>query len=234
MICGHRIAERLGEVADGDARLDRDRPGRLDDLARLLRRGAPLRGRAACRRSWRGRAAPVSITTRRLRRRTRRALAGPIGRFGRLSGLVSHRRQCRGARGPVRADDRASQGAVEGTPRRRPARSTRAGGRCRRRGRRRAATAQGSVRRDEAQQLGLRRLPPAAGTHGPDAVPLRWLTRQRCPPRASGDPPLRPPPCRGRAAPPRPRAPARTPGRPARRRPPASCSASSWCAGTPQ
>ena len=62
----HPDAERLREVADGDPRLDADRPGRLDDLARLLRRrGAPRWSRA--RRSSRGRAAPVSMTTRRLR-----------------------------------------------------------------------------------------------------------------------------------------------------------------------
>src|SRR5207253_4598128 len=35
----HRDAERLREVADGDARLDGDRPGRGDDLTRLLRTG---------------------------------------------------------------------------------------------------------------------------------------------------------------------------------------------------
>jgi hypothetical protein len=34
---GHLDAERLGEVADGDARLDRHRPGGRRDLARLLR-----------------------------------------------------------------------------------------------------------------------------------------------------------------------------------------------------
>ena len=34
----HPDAERLREVADGDARLEADRPGRRDDLARLLRR----------------------------------------------------------------------------------------------------------------------------------------------------------------------------------------------------
>src|SRR5207245_2876266 len=34
---GRRDAERLREVADGHARLDRDRPGRVDDLAPLLR-----------------------------------------------------------------------------------------------------------------------------------------------------------------------------------------------------
>ena len=35
---GHRDAERLGEVANGHARLDGDGAGRRDDLARLLRR----------------------------------------------------------------------------------------------------------------------------------------------------------------------------------------------------
>ena len=62
----HPDADRLGEVADGDPRLEADRPGRLDDLARLLRRRrSALVARAAV--VGRGRAAPVSITTRRLR-----------------------------------------------------------------------------------------------------------------------------------------------------------------------
>ena len=91
MISRHRHAERLREVLDGDARLDGDRAGRRRDLARLLRPRARRRARGAWRLSWRGRAAPVSMTTRRLRRPGRRPLAGRIGRFGLFGPLAMSR-----------------------------------------------------------------------------------------------------------------------------------------------
>ena len=61
----HRDAERLREVAQRDARLDGDRPGRRDDLARLP---GPAVGRAVARAlalALPGPAAALSITTRR-------------------------------------------------------------------------------------------------------------------------------------------------------------------------
>ena len=61
----HRHAERLAQVLDGDPGLDRDRAGRLDDLARLLLRARRLVPPAAL--VVARRAAPLSMTTRRLR-----------------------------------------------------------------------------------------------------------------------------------------------------------------------
>ena len=84
---GGRDAERLREVADGDARRDGRRTGRRSDLLLLALRRSPRCGRAL----WRGfgRFVPPSITTRRLRPGA--PWRGRIGRLG-LFGSVSHQR----------------------------------------------------------------------------------------------------------------------------------------------
>ena len=126
----HRDAERLREVADADARLDRDGTGRRRRRLRGCCRGAACRRGRAPWRGSRGRAAWLSMTTRR------RRLPGPLpprGRSGRFGFPFAIRTpQCK----DVRATDRPGRSA--GAPARtlvvRPrARSTRAGCRCRRR-----------------------------------------------------------------------------------------------------
>src|SRR6185437_9162512 len=90
---GHRLAEGLREVLDGDAGLDRDRTGRLDDLAGLLR---PLLGCALARLAAvlaRARGTGVdhdaALATAR-----RRPLARPDRSVWSLR-TVSHLRQCK-------------------------------------------------------------------------------------------------------------------------------------------
>ena len=78
MICGHRDAERRGELLDGGARVDLDGPGRLNRGLLLLAAASGV-SRGA-RESWRGRFACESMTTRRLRR-------PPVAPLRGLSGL---------------------------------------------------------------------------------------------------------------------------------------------------
>src|SRR3954469_3209908 len=93
---GHRLAEGLREVLDGDAGLDRDRTGRLDDLARLLGPllGSALAGLAAVLAGTRGTGVDDDAA---LAAPWRRPLAGPDGAVGPFR-TVSHRRQCRSGR----------------------------------------------------------------------------------------------------------------------------------------
>ncbi len=93
---GHRLAEGLREVLDRDAGLDRDRAGRLDDLAGLLRPllGGALAGLAAVLARARGAGVDHDAALAAARRGS---LAGPDGAVWPFR-TVSHRRQCRAGR----------------------------------------------------------------------------------------------------------------------------------------
>ena len=129
-------------------------------------RGCFGRCSAARSRAWRlsclGRAAPVSITTRRLRRPGGAPWRGRIGRFG-LFGRSAIRVSVDPCQPGIDPDGRF-QGAIEGSPvggaleaREPPARVDAAAGAALR-------VLEGSVPGDKPQQLGLRRLPAATRT----------------------------------------------------------------------
>ena len=221
MMLGHRDAERLREVADGDAGLDRDRD-RSAAPASCVRgsRGGPSCRPRACRPSWRGRAAWLSMTTA-APAAARPAAAARAERTIRSVASVSHsRHQCRGARAPDRPGRAAA--APARSPRCAAARSKQAsrrqvyaprpGARAMpvRRARRPRATKRTSSR------CGARRPQPAQRLTGSvlTPLPIRLLLAPECRPES---PPAAPSPAAARPRRGRPRLrPPRSPSRRAR------------------
>ena len=198
---GRRHAERLGQVLDGHAGRDRDRAGRRGagpDFGR-----GSVRSRA-WRESWRGRAAPLSMTTRRFR--PPGAWRGRTGLFGRFpfefpfESAISVPTSVEASERLIDPDgrlQRAGEAAVgdRALEALEPAARVHASPGLLRAGRQRALAG------DEADELFLRRLPAAAGA-GPDRAPGsrgrpvfllgRSLPRPRPEPRARREPPAAP------------------------------------------